>query len=122
MFVLNSNTNIVLEGFTDADIARDVDTIKSTTGCLYTFAGAVVSWVSRLQKIVALSTTKAEYIATTEACKEMLWMQQFLGELGIKKDKYVLHCDSQRTIHLAKDPTFHSRTKNIDISWYHSIR
>ena len=73
----------VLEGFTDADMAGDMDTIKSTTGYLYTFAGAAVSWVSRLQRIVALSTTEAEYIAATKACKEMLWMQRFLEEIGI---------------------------------------
>ena len=111
----------MLEGFTDADMARDMDTRKSTTGYLYTFAGATVSWVSRLQRIVALSTTEAEYIATTEACKEMLWMQRFLGEIGIKQDKYVLYCDSQSAIHLAKNPTFHSKTKHIDLR-YHWIR
>ena len=83
----------VLEGFIDADIAGDMDTRKSTTGYLYTFVGAVVSWVSRLQRIVALSTTEADYIAATEACKEMLWMQRFLGEIRIKQDKYVLYCD-----------------------------
>ena len=59
----------VLEGFTDADMGGDMDTRKSTTGYLYTFAGATVSWVSRLQRIVALSTTEAEYIAATKACK-----------------------------------------------------
>eukprot|EP00253_Pinus_taeda_P005846 PITA_05846 len=80
--------------FTDADMAGDMDARKSTTGYLYTFAGAAVSWVSRLQRIVALSTIEAEYIATIEACKEMLWMQQFLGEIGIKQEKYVLYCDS----------------------------
>ena len=69
------NPNIVLEGFTYADMAGDVETRKYTIGYLYTFAGAAVSWVSRLQKIVALSTTEAKYIAATEACKEMLWMQ-----------------------------------------------
>lgn len=115
------HTNMVLEGFTDADMAGDVDTRKSTTGYLYTFAGAAVSWVSKLQKIVALSTTEAEYIAATEACKEMLWIQRFLGELGIKQDKYVLYCDSQSAIHLAKNPAFHSRTKHIDLR-YHWIR
>lgn len=56
-------------------MAGDMDIRKSTTGYLYTFAGAAVSWMSRLQRIVALSTTKVEYIAATEACKEMLWMQ-----------------------------------------------
>jgi len=111
----------VLERFTDADMARDVDTRKSTTGYLYTFAGAAISWVSRLQRIVALSTTETEYIATIEACKEMLWMQRFLGEIGIKQDKYVLYCDSQSVIHLGKNPAFHSKTKHIDLR-YHWIR
>ena len=67
----------MIEGVTATNMVGDVDTRKSTTGYLYTFTGVAVSWVSRLQKIVALSTTRAEYIATTEACKEMLWMQQF---------------------------------------------
>jgi len=110
-----------LEGFTDADMAGDMDTRKSTTGYLYTFAGATVSRVSRLQRIVAFSTTEVEYIAATEACKEMLWMQRFLREIGIKQDKYVLYCDSQSAIHLAKNPAFHSKTKHIDLR-YHWIR
>eukprot|EP00253_Pinus_taeda_P032649 PITA_32649 len=64
----------MLEGFTDANMAGDMDTRKSTIGYLYTFAGATVSWVLRLQRIVALSTIEAEYITATEDCKEMLWM------------------------------------------------
>ena len=65
----------MLKGFTDADMVGDMDTRNSTTGYLYTFAGVAVSWVSMLQRIVALSTIEAEYIAATEACKEMVWMQ-----------------------------------------------
>ena len=64
----------VLEGFIDADMVGDIDTRKSTANYLYTFAGAIVSSVSRLQRIVALSKTETEYIAATKACKEMLWM------------------------------------------------
>ena len=111
----------MLEGFADADMDGDVDTRKFTTGYLYTFAGATMSWVSRLQRVVALSTTEVEYIVATEACKEMLWMQRFLGDLGIKQEKYVLYCDSQSAIHLAKNPAFHSKSKHIDLR-YHWIR
>ena len=68
----------VLEGYTDADMAGDTDSRKSTSGFLMTFAGGAVSWQSKLQKCVALSTTEAEYIAVTEACKEALWMKKFL--------------------------------------------
>ncbi|CAN0919975.1 Retrovirus-related Pol polyprotein from transposon TNT 1-94 [Linum grandiflorum] len=83
--------------------------------------GAAVSWQSRLQKCVALLTTEAEYIAMTEDCKEVIWLKKFLQELGIKQERYVLYCDSQSAIHLCKNPTFHSRSKHIDVR-YHWIR
>ena len=117
-FLCFGHDKTVLEGFTDADMAGDMDTRKSTTGYLYTFVGATVSWVSRLQRIAALSITKVDYIATIEACKEMLWMQRFLGEIGIKQDKYVLYYDSQSAIHLVKNPAFHSKTKHINLRYH----
>ena len=86
-----------------------------------TYAGGAVSWQSKLQKCVSLSTTEAEYIAAVEACKKVLWMKNFLQTLGMKQGKYKLLCDSQSAIHLAKNPGFHSRTKHIDVR-YHWIR
>ena len=85
----------VLVGYVDADWAGDLDGRKSTSGYLFTFAGGDISWQSRLQKCVALSTTEAEYIAANEASKKMLWLKQFLQELGLKQDGYVVNCDSQ---------------------------
>ena len=111
----------VLDGYTDADMAGDCDSRKSTSGFLMTFAGGAVSWQSRLQKCVALSTTEAEYIAVTEACKEALWMKKFLQELGLQQERYIVYCDSQSAIHLSKNSTFHSRSKHIDVR-YHWIR
>ena len=111
----------VLVGYTDADMAGDVDSRKSTSGYLITFAGGAVAWQSRLQKCIALSTTKAEFIAATEACKELLWMKKFIQELGISQERYVLFCDSQSAIHLGKNSTFHARSKHIDVR-YHWIR
>ena len=115
------NGKLELKGYTDADWAGDKDSRKSTSGYITTFAGGAVSWQSKLQKCVALSTTEAEYIAATEACKEMLWMKNFIQELGIEQEKYILLCDNQSTIHLAKNPTLHSRSKHIDIR-HHWIR
>ncbi|KAF3661587.1 hypothetical protein FXO38_11598 [Capsicum annuum] len=69
----------ILCGFTDSDMASDLDTHKSTSGYLVTFTGGAVSWQSRLQKYVALSTTEAELITAVEACKELIWMKRFLG-------------------------------------------
>jgi hypothetical protein len=84
----------MLVGYTDSDMAGDVDTRKSTSGYLITFSGGAVSWQSRLQKCIALSTTKAELIVATKACKELLWMKKFLQELGFKQQQYVLFCDN----------------------------
>jgi hypothetical protein len=111
----------MLVGYVDADMAGDADSIKSTSGYLITFAGGAVSWQSRLQKCVALSTTEAEYIAITEGCKEIMWMKKFLQELGQNQESYVLYCDSQSAIHLSKNSTYHSRSKHIDVR-YHWIR
>ncbi|CAN0875048.1 Retrovirus-related Pol polyprotein from transposon TNT 1-94, partial [Linum grandiflorum] len=99
----------------------DIDTRRSTSGYLITFSGGAVSWQSRLQKCVALSTTEAEFIAATEASKELLWMKKFLNELGFRQERPQLFCDSQSAIHLAKNSTFHSRSKHIDVR-YHWIR
>jgi len=111
----------ILTGYTDSDMAGDIDTRKSTSGYLITYAGGAVSWQSRLQKCVALSTTEAEFIASVEASKEMLWMKKFIQELGFVQDRYVLYCDSQSAVHLAKNSTFHYRSKHIDTR-YHWIR
>ncbi|KAI4334907.1 hypothetical protein L6164_013609 [Bauhinia variegata] len=94
----------VLDGYTDADMVGDVDSRKSTSGYMMTFAGGAVSWQSKLQKCVALSSTKAEYIVITEVGKKLLWMKRFLQELD-----------------LSKNLTFHSSSKHIEM-WYHWIR
>jgi hypothetical protein len=111
----------MLVGYTDSDMAGNKDNMKSTSGYLMTFAGGAVSWQSRLQKCVALSTTEAEYMAATEACKELLWLKRFMQELGFMQQRYVVLCDNQSTIHLAKNSMFHKRTKHIDVR-YHWIR
>ena len=99
----------------------DKDSGKSTTGYVFTVGGTAISWMSRLQKSVALSTTEAEYMAIAEAAKELVWLKNFMAELGIQQGDCVLHCDNQSAVHLAKNPVFHSRTKHIQMR-YHFIR
>ena len=108
----------VLVGCTDTDMVGDVDSRKSISSYLISFSGGAVSWQSRLQKCVALSTTKAEYIAITEASNELLWMKKFLQKLGLQQERYLLYCDSQNVIHLNKNPTFHSRSKHIYVRYH----
>ncbi|RDY02491.1 hypothetical protein CR513_14049, partial [Mucuna pruriens] len=74
----------------------------------------VVAWQPKLHKCVALSTTKAKFIAITEACKELLWVKKFLQELGFVQDNYLLLCDSQSAIHFDMN-SFHFRSKHIDL-------
>ena len=77
-------SNLGLQGYMDVDMAGHVDGRKSTTRYVYTLGGMAISWVSELQKIVALSTTEAEYVAITEASKKMIWLRSFLEKLGQK--------------------------------------
>ena len=68
---------------------------------------------SNLQKIVTFSTTEAEYVVATEAGKEMIWLHDFLDELGKKQEMCILHSDSHSAIFLAKNSIFHSKAKHI---------
>ena len=79
-----TSASLKLQGYVNADFAGDIDSRKSTTMFVFTLGGTAISWVSNLQKIVTLSTTKAEYVATTEVENEMIWLHGFLDELGKK--------------------------------------
>ena len=80
----------MLKDFTDSDMSGDVDSSRSTSSYVMTYVGGVVSWQSRLQKFVAFSTTEAEYMAAVEAAKELIWMRNFLSELGMKQEQFQL--------------------------------
>ncbi|GJW92965.1 hypothetical protein Tco_0172637 [Tanacetum coccineum] len=74
-----------------------------------------------LQHVVALSTTEVEYMALTEAVKEIIWHKGLLIELGINLRLVVVNCDNQGAIHLSRNVMFHERTKHINVR-YHLIR
>ena len=99
----------------------DVNTSGSTSGYVMTYARGVVSWQSRLQKSVALSTMEAEHMVAVEAGKEVIWMKDFIGELGIHQEEFWVYCDRQSAIHLVKNAVYHSRTEHIQRR-YHWIR
>ena len=71
-----------------------------------------------LKKIVALSTIEAKYMVTIEASREIIWMRDFINELGIREEYFLLHCDNQTTMHLAKNVAYHSRTKHIQRKYH----
>lgn len=103
-----------LAGYVNADYAGDLDKRRPTKGYLFTLYGGVVSWKANLQSIVALSSTKSEYIALTESIKEAIWLKGIVNELEGKTSAITVWCDSQSVIFLSKNPLFHERTKHID--------
>ena len=103
----------------DADYAGNVDDKRSTTGYVFTLVGVPICWKSMVQSLVALSTTESEYMAMTEAAKEVLWLKGLVKELGIDQGGVWLQCDSESVIYLAKHQVYH--TKHIDVR-FHKVR
>ena len=131
-------------GYSDADWGGDKNTRKSTSGFIFMFNGGAISWASRKQSTVALSSTESEYMALTAAAKEMKWLKFLLTDLKLhdlstelkvnETEAYHsvkegtpkglctdLKGDNQGAIALAHNPVNHARTKHIDIQ-YHFIR
>ena len=79
--------DLSVKGYTDLDYAGDLDKRRSTLGYVFMLARGAVSWRSRLQNCITQSTTKAEYVAATEACKEAIWLGRLVADLGIKIEK-----------------------------------
>ena len=121
MYGKKTFTDEVVVGCVDSDYAGCLDTRRSLTGYVFNVLGGCVSWKSNLQKVVALSSTEAEYMAATEAIKEAIWLKGFTQELGLKSENITVFCDNQSALHLMKNPMYHERSKHIDIR-LHFIR
>ena len=107
-----------LTGLVDADYASNKDNRRSTTAYMFMLNDSCICWKAQLQSVVALSTTEAEFMATTEAFKEAVWLQGILQELRQIRDKTTIFSDSQSSIHLCKNPVYHEKSKHIDIRLY----
>jgi hypothetical protein len=117
-----SGVDMRLQGYVDADWAGSTVDQKSTSGCCFTLGSAMVSWCSRKQTSVALSTAEAEYIALCVAVREAVWLHKLLADLfGHEMDSTVIHCDNQSCVKLSENPVFHDKLKHIEIK-YHYIR
>lgn len=88
---------------------------------MFNLFGGAVSWMSKKQSVVALSTIEAEYMATTHASKEAVWLQRLCSSMGLVQGAIRIDCDNQSAIFLAKNPAYHSKTKHIDVQ-YHFVR
>nr|KYP38726.1 Retrovirus-related Pol polyprotein from transposon TNT 1-94 [Cajanus cajan] len=113
--------SLSLIGYSDSDYAGCRLDRKSTSGTCHLLGSALVSWHSKKQACVALSTAEAEYIAAGSCCAQILWMKQQLRDYGVELNKIPLRCDNTSAINLTKNPILHSRTKHIEIR-HHFLR
>ena len=116
----SGRSKLAAEGFCNVDWGGQKHR-HSISGYSFHMGAGAISWSSKKQHIVALSSTKAEYIMQMHMAKEALWLHSFLRELcSTPDDPLILNCDNQGAITLAKDNKFHARTKHIDMC-YHFI-
>ena len=111
-----------LHALSDSDWGGCPDTYRSTTGFMVRLGTAPISWMSKRQTLTAQSTCEAEYVAASEATRELIWTRNLLDELGFKlTGPSVLFMDNEAARKLAHNPEFHAKTKHIGMK-YHLIR
>ena len=110
-----------LAGYSDADFAGDLESRRSTTGAVFLLAGGAISWSSRVQPSVAVSTTEAEYMAAAACTKEALWLRKLMSDFDLHVPTVQLLCDNQAAITLMMNPISSARSKHIDVL-HHFVR
>ncbi|KAG7556870.1 Retrotransposon gag domain [Arabidopsis suecica] len=119
---MGCNKNTELVGYCDADYAGDTKDRSSTTGYCTFIGGNLVTWRSKQQKVVSLSSAEAEYRAMRKLTTELMWLKALLKDFGIDTPKPItMHCDNQAAIHIASNSVFHERTKHIEVDC-HKVR
>ena len=115
--LLQENKNL-LHGYADAAYAN-MDDYKSTSGYVFIVGGGAITWRSKKQTTVALSSTEAEYVALSEAGREACWLQNLYDEIGYTQESPILITgDNDGSIAMARNPQFHKRSKHIGIRWH----
>lgn len=110
--------NVQLTAYSDADYAGDIKTRRSTSGYVIFFGEGPISWASRKQPIVALSSTEAEFIAAADCCKETMFLKSLLLDIGIDIP-VTCKVDNQSAIKLVKTGIFNKRSKHIDVRYHY---
>ncbi|XP_055584767.1 uncharacterized protein LOC129737630 [Uranotaenia lowii] len=110
--------NPALVGYADADFANDVDDRKSLSGHAFKVFGNLVSWSTKRQLTVSLSSTEAELVSLCMTTKEGMWLTNLLGELGVgNTDSFLIMEDNIPCIQFTEEPRSHQRMKHLDLKY-----
>ncbi|KAJ7517739.1 hypothetical protein O6H91_21G038800 [Diphasiastrum complanatum] len=121
--ILYDGSNLALRAYSDADFVGDKVDRRSTSAFVTFLCNGIVSWLSKKQDTISLSSTESEYKALTSTTKEILWLKRLLVELQVMEaeEQPIIFCDNQSNQALATNPTFHARSKHIEIA-HHFVR
>lgn len=120
--IYNREGEILPLAYSDADWGSDVNDRKSVSGYVFQMMAAPISWQSKKQPTIALSSMEAEYMAESLATRQIIWLRSFTAELGIPyPGPTTLNVDNQGAIDFSNNAINHSRTKHIDIQ-HHFVR
>lgn len=108
----------ITRGIHRSNMAGDLGGRKFTSSYMFTFTRDIISWQSKLQKYVAMSSIETELIAIIEATKQMLQLKIFLSECELNHKEYLVFCDNQSDLDLSKNTIYHVRTKHIDVRYH----
>lgn len=114
----DSKQSFDILGYVDADWGSDIISRRSYTGFIFKLSGAAISWQSRKQRVVALSSTEAEYMGISECCKEAVYLRNLQCEITDRLYTIVVYNDNQSAQKLLHNPVFHNRSKHIDIRYH----
>ena len=116
----SSNSDFRLRAYCDSDWTGCPITRRSTTGYCVFLGPSLVSWRSKRQKTVSLSSTEVKYCAMTVACCELTWLRYLLKDLGVlHPEPALLYCDNEAALHIAANPVFHERTRHIEMDCHY---
>ena len=114
--MFSKNGHLRINGYTDADWARNISDRRYTLGYFMFVGGNLVTWRSKKQKVVALSSTEAKFCGMAKGVCELLWIKRLLTELGFASASEMdLFCDNKAAIAISQDPVQHDRTKHVEV-------